>query len=603
MALDGIFLHLLSNQLKERFVGTRVERIHQPTREELVFALRGRNGGSRLLLSCRADSPRIHQTNHAPENPQNPPMLCMLLRKRLMGARLADIRQPDLERILCLDFNATNELGDPISLTVVIEIMARHSNIILLDQEGTVVDAVKRVDAATSSVRQVLPGLPYVLPPGQGKQSLLTAKPEELVFSLRSFPRVALSKGLQNTLQGVSPIVCRELASRSCFGDDPVVEELAPIHFDRLKEQLETVIGLLREDDAVTADAMTLPQHERENIPHPLQGTLVEDQTGKPKDFSFFDITQYGDAVNRRCFTDFSELLDAFFSERVQMDRARSRSQDLLKLLGHLCERTARRVNAQREELRQCDNKEQLRICGDLLNANLHRLERGPAFYDLENFYEDNALVRIPVNPALPPQKNAQKYYKDYRKAHTAAKVLGGLIAQGEEELVYLETVTDALGRADSDREVSEIREELTAQGYVKRKSAPARKKAALLPPREYRSSDGFLILVGRNNRQNDQLTTKKAAKTDLWFHVKDMPGSHVILVSDGEQPSLSAMEQAAQLAAYHSKGRQSSTVAVDYTQVRYVKKPAGSKPGMVVYDHHQTVMVRPEDGKKYEER
>lgn len=592
MALDGLFLHFLSNQLKERAVGTRIEKIHQPTKEELVFILRGRSGAGRLLLSCRADSPRIHYTKYAPENPQSPPMLCMLLRKHLSGARLVEIRQPGLERILFLDFDATNELGDPVRITVVIEIMARHSNIIILDQEGTIMDAVKRIDLTMSSVRQILPGLAYVLPPSQDKKCLLTNTNEEIFFSLQSYDGSRLSKALQNTLQGVSPIVCRELAYHSCFGDDLSVGELTQLHKNRLAEKFDDFRRLLQESDLAAQAAL----ERGETASFLPNAVIVDDQTGKPKDFSFFPITQYGDAVNQRPYQDLSELLDEFFAERVRIDRARSRSQDLLKLLSNTYERTSRRINAQREELKQCENRETLRIYGDIINANLHTLERGASYYDLVNFYDDNRPVRIPANPALSPTKNAQKYYKDYRKAHTAAKMLVGFIEQGEEELKYLETVTDALSRADSDRDVTEIREELISQGYIKKCRSTRQKQTVALPPKEYRSADGYTILVGRNNRQNDQLTLKKASKMDFWFHAKNIAGSHVIVVANGEVPPDTTLEQAAVLAAYHSKGRQSPTVAVDYTQVKNVKKPSGAKPGMVIYDNYKTVLVRPEE-------
>ena len=482
MALDGIFLNLLSNELKCLAVGTRIEKVHQPTKEEIVLTLRGKTGAGRLLLSARADSPRIHYTKYAPENPQNPPMFCMLMRKRLSGARLVGISQEALERILKLDFDAVNELGDHCIISIIIEIMARHSNIILVDEENRIIDAIKRIDVTMSSVRQVLPGLEYKLPPPQDKMCLLTSTPEEIVFALSAKKNMYISKAIQSVMQGVSPILCREIAYQCC-GDDIYVSQAGEDEFSKLRTMIGNIKHIIVESDRSASEYL---ESDGRTEFEPACGVIVNDQTGKPKDFCFIEIKQYGDTVGRKKYDCLCELLDEFYEERVRIERTRSRSQELLKKLHNMYERTARKINTQTEELKSCQDCEKLRIYGDIISANVHSLGKGLTFYELENFYDENRMVKIPADPALSPAKNAQKYYKEYRKSHTAAKLLVDFIAQEKKELQYLESVLEALERAGSDREVNEIREELYAQGYLKRKKSDGKKQktAALCRPR-----------------------------------------------------------------------------------------------------------------------
>ena len=575
MALDGAFLRHLKKEITDRALGARVDKIYQPNKEELVFLLRTRQEAFKLLLSARANSPRIHFTQYAPENPKVPPMLCMLLRKRLSGAKLVEIRQPGLERLLYLDFDAANELGDKVRLSLVIEIMGKYSNIILVDGQGKIVDALKRVDEEMSSQRLVQPGLTYELPPAQNKPCMLECQPEEIVEAIVHQPKnQSLNKGILNALQGLSPVVCREVEHQVGRGQELFTRDLTQEQKERLRFFLERLFTTVRD----TAG-------------EPYMVTKIK---GKPMEFSFLNIVQYGTLASVSRWEDFSSLLDEFYEERDQQDRMRVKAQDLLRLLANASERLSRKINLQRGELARSEDREHLRVCGDLINANLYRIERGSAFADLENFYDENRLMRIKLDPALNATQNAQKYYKEYRKAKTAQQVLGEQIAQAEQELLYVDSVFDCLSRVQSESELNEIRQELREEGYLKA-VRDKRKPPAPLAPLEFVSSEGFRILVGRNNRQNDKLTLKQANNNDIWLHTKNIPGSHTIIVTGGRQPGDATLKEAAMLAAYHSRAKDSSQVPVDYTQIRYVSKPQGAKPGMVIYVHYQTLFVTPQ--------
>lgn len=575
MALDGMFLHHVRKELEDTLLGFRVEKIYQPGKEEIVLSMRGQGGAHKLLMSAKASSPRVHLTDYAPENPQTPPMLCMLLRKRLTGAKLRAVRQPQLERMLAFDFDATDELGDRVQLTLTIEIMGKYSNVILSDGEGLIIDALKRVDMTMSSQRLVLPGILYEMPPAQDKPCLLGTPVQDILDRLAHMEKdMALNKALLQNIQGVSPIVCRELEHLTGRGAELTVMAMTPEHKQRLSFFLDRLSGTV----SATSGA-----------PY-----MVSELKGKPLDFSFMDIVQYGTAALVKRYDSFSALLDSFYFERDRADRMKNKAQDLLKLLSNASDRLARKINTQQAELSACADREPLRINGDLIQANLYRIEKGAPFADLENFYEENSpLIRIKLNPALSATQNAQKYYKAYSKAKTAEQVLAVQLEKAQEELQYIDTVFDALSRAETERELTEIRDELTEQGYIK-KARGRQKTSAALPPLTFTSGEGFTILVGRNNRQNDKLTLKTANNNDIWFHTKNIPGSHTIIVTDGKTPGEQTILEAAQLAAYHSRAKDSAQVPVDYTQVRYVSKPQGAKPGMVIYKNNKTLYVTP---------
>lgn len=577
MALDGVFLRHLKEEIGTSLLGTRVDRVFQPNRDELILAFRGFSAAYKLLISARANSARVNLTTIPVENPQQPPMLCMLLRKKLQGAKLLEITQPDLERALMLKFDSVNELGDHVELTLAVEIMGRYSNIILVDENGKIIDALKRVDAEMSSERLVLPGLLYRLPPPQDKLSMLTCTVEEIMARIDALPRdMELSKALMSVLQGISPIIAREVENSAGLGHEVYVKSMTPPQRRRTEMYVTTLME--------TAKNVS-------GTPH-----IVIDPQNKPKDFAFMDIRQYGNAMTVSEKRSFSEMLDAFYAERDQIERMRVKSQDLLRLLANHADRLSRKIANQQAELSACAERDTLRIKGDLLSANMYAIQKGETSVKLQNFYDENlAELEIALDPALTPQQNAQKYYKNYRKAKTAEEKLTEQIGLAQTELTYIDSVFESLALAENERDLNEIRAELAEQGYVRRRAGKKnQKQPSLSAPLKFKTSDGFTVLVGRNNRQNDKLTMKDANNNDIWFHTKNIPGSHTVLVTDGKAPTETAMEEAAVLAAQHSRAKDSAQVPVDYTQIRYVSKPQGAKPGMVIYVQYKTVYVDP---------
>lgn len=573
MALDGIFLHLLSEELKEVLIGSKVDKIHQTQKTELVFTLRTRNGAYRLLMSASGNAPRLHLTTQQIENPPKPPMLCMLLRKHLGGATLLDIQQEGLDRILKLVFSSVNELGDRVTRTLVIEIMAQYSNIILLDENDVIIDAVKRVDNTKSSVREVLPSLRYELPPSQNKLDITRNSAEEIIDAITS-KNIKLNNAILSSMEGMSPVLCREIAFRTA-GIDAVADELTENQKIKLAFELEILKNTV--------------------LNRTLSPNAVADTDGKLLDFSFIPITQYGTVAQYLSYESLSETLERFYFERERLARTKSKAEDLFKNINNLIERLSKKISNQMAELEECKDREEKKIFAELINANLYRLGKGSTVYELENYYDDYKTVAIPVKPELTPTENAQRYYKEYRKLRTAEEMLTKLIAEGREELVYLRTVLDELSRAETEREISEIRQELSDGGFVKQKNQGKIKRSQPMPPLEFNAPDGFKVYVGRNNIQNDKLSLKTAMKSDLWFHIQKSPGSHVILSLDGREPTEKAMEYAAKVAAYYSSGREAGAVEVDYTEVRNLKKPVGAKPGFVIYHVYNSVLVKPE--------
>lgn len=579
MALDGIFLSFLASEIGKGLEGARVDKIHEPEKDEINIVFRKRSGSVRLLLSSSPNSSRIHFTDVNKENPMVPPMFCMLLRKHLTGAKFAGVRQPGFERILFLDFFARSELGDEILRTIAIEIMGRYSNIILIDENGRIFDSVKHVDETMSRERQVLPGLKYELPPKQDKLDITQTPPDAIAASIRNGGNCELQRALLKTLQGVSPIVCREISWKLTGDAVARTGDLSGDDYQKLSELLEKF-----RDDILNL----------RGVPFIVSNL----QTGKPLDFSFMPISQYENAVKTSTFMTYSELLDAFYTERDSIERMHQRSHDMTSMVNSAIARIQRKLSNQKTELGQSRERESLRICGDLISANLHILKKGMAVCKVSNFYQEGEPeVEIKLDPSLTPSKNAQKYYSEYRKASAAEKYLKEQIASGEEELSYLETVLDELSRAQNESGLNEIRQELAEQGYLKsrgRRNVDKRTKEN--PPMRFLSDDGFEILVGRNNRQNDRLTLKMAAKNDVWLHTKNIPGAHVIVLTGGKNVPDSTLTQAAVIAAVHSRGKDSAQVPVDYTLARHVKKPNGAKPGKVIYDNYKTAFVSPDE-------
>lgn len=569
MPLDAICLQGVVGELAPQLTGSRIEKIQQPARDQIILLLRG---SRRLFLNAGANQPRIHLTEQLRDNPSQPPMFCMLLRKHLSGGIIESVRQEPLERVVTLTVLASDEMGERSRFTLVWEGMPRRANLILCDRDGRIIDCLRRVDLEAEQDRQVLPGLFYRLPTRQDKRSPLSVTEEEFAALLgRAAPDAPLDGWLLDTFTAISPLVARELTVRACGSTDAPVSQGSALWevFSRWQRDV----------------------HENAFTP-----TLIK-RNGSLADFTYGPVTQYGTYAETEVYDSFSHLLDDFYEKREQAERVKQKGRDLLKTATTARDRVRRKLAAQEKELAACLDRDHLRICGELITANLYRMERGQSRLTAQNYYDENcADMDIPLDVRLSPQENAARYFKQYAKAKTAEKYLTAQLQRGREELQYLESVLQELAQAESEQDFNDIRTELTDGGYLRGrgKKQPGFQRAS--KPREFRSSAGLRILVGRNNRQNDRLTTKDADKRDIWLHTQKIHGSHVILCTDGTEPDEQSLMEAASLAAYFSQAQGSTKVPVDYTPVKFVKKPAGAKPGMVVYTTYQTMLADPDE-------
>lgn len=575
MALDGAFLLAVKQELQP-LVGGRIEKVYQPSKEEAVIAIRTRTGSSRVLICAGANSARIHITNRQIENPKVPPMFCMLLRKHLGSGKLIDIRQDGLERILFLDFETVNELGDVVIITLAVEIMGKYSNLIVINGNGKIIDSLKRVDDAMSRERLVLPGMTYTAPPRGDRLNFLIASEEEMRMRITAASGKSAAKCLIGIFEGISPILAREWLFRACGSNDITTDEL----------DSDTLTKLIAEIMSTRDDYLSGRR----------KYTILTDNDGNLKDFCFIDITQYGGLMKASYCETAGETLDKFYHDRDSTARMKQRYGDLYRLLSNTADRIRRRTENQRQELKISEERDILKLKGDLISANLYQLKKGMKDFTCVNFYDENGgEMTVELDPSLTPSQNMQKYYGGYRKADTAEKRLKVQIAQGESELKYIESVSDALSRASTENDVNELRAELAEQGYI-RMQRGKQKPPKAAPPISFTSPDGYEILVGRNNKQNDVLTLKTAEKTDIWLHTKDITGSHVIIRARGEQVPDETIYYAARIAAAYSSARNSAQVPVDYVPAKQVKKPAGAKPGMVIFTGNRTLYVTPLD-------
>ena len=566
MPLDGIFLHHLTKEL-QKCVGCRADKIHQPNRDELVVLLRSAGFSGKLLITTRSGSARLHITETSPDNPAEPPSFCRLLRKHLSAAKITAIEQVGLDRTVIIRFMSYNEMGDTVYPFLAVELITGRANIILCEESGRIIDALHRSDIERSA-RLIQPGAKYQLPEAQPKLSPVTADTKAICDAVCDAP-TPLSSAILSALEGVSPLVARELA-KSVSESDKIANELDENEKSKLSEVISSFKETLESSAAYT----------------------VKEQDGTVRDFSYLPISQYGGESEKA--ESFSLLLDRFYGGKDTAARIRGMAQDILKLLNNLLARTERKLSYRLDDLERSKNREELRIYGELIKANLYLIKGGAEKATVQNYYDENmGYIDIPLDPALSPAANAAKYFKEYKKSYTAEERLTALIEEDKRDIEYIESVLDSLSRAKTAAELSEIRAELSDAGYI---HAPLSKKQRVVAskPLEFTSPSGLKILVGKNNRENDLLTLKTAAKTDLWFHTKNIPGSHVILFTDGKTPSDEDLLFAASLAAGHSKAGLSENVPVDFTEVKYVKKPSGAKPGMVIYTTNRTLFVKP---------
>ena len=566
MAFDAYFLTAVLDEVRQKCIGARVDKIHQPSRDTLILHLRGRESREKLLFAANPTAPRLHLTSASPENPAEPPMFCMLLRKHLLGARLTEISQPPMERAAAFTFDCTDEMGFPVQKKLVAELMGRTCNLYLLGPDGRILDCLRRIGLDESARRPALPGLNYQEPEPVRKENPLIV--QDYVNLLTEPGADILSDRLMDTLGGLSPLVCREAALFAVGSTDARISSL---------------------DVDSTADKLGLFFHEHLNHPKPYVYTLAD---GTPKQFAFCPIRQYGGCQEA---TSFGALLDSFYTVRDRKDAMRQKSQAVRKTVQNLCTRLTRKMALQEKELEATYDRERLRQLGDILTANIHRITKGQTKIVCEDFYDENmAPVEIPLSPILSPQQNAAKFYKDYARMKNAEKELTHQLTLGETELSYLKSVLDELNRAQTDGELEEIKQELQEQGYLRAEGNRKRPRQGKLAPMRFASTDGYPIYVGRNNRQNEELTFRLARKDDIWCHASKVHGSHVIISCGGTTPPDDTITQAAQLAAYYSETGDGQNVPVDVTAVKQVKKIPGGKPGMVIYHTYKTVIANP---------
>ncbi len=558
MPLDAVTLRGLTRELQNSAVGAKIDRVQQPEKDMLLLSLHTRDGSRKLLLSASASGARVHFTSQSFENPSEPPMFCMLLRKHLVGARIRSIEQPDMERLLLIRLAARDEMGDESEKTLAVEMIGRSANIILVGPDGRIIDCLRRMEYGGEG-RGMQPGMIYRLPPKQEKTSFFGCPDEELSARIELIEQGAeLDRELLGRFSGLSPLICRELAYRS-RGD----------------------VELLKEN------ALALRETVAAGDLHPA----LVCYDGAARDFSFMAINQYGPGTEIELFSDFSALLDAFFARRDREESRKRRSRELLRSVKGARERLERKLAAQRKELADTAGREEIRRRAELITANIYRLKKGRSELVCENYFEEGSPeIRIELDPLKTPQQNAAALYREFARKKAAEEHLTVLIAEGEKQSEYLATVLDEIERAETERDLADIRRELAETGYLKKQRGGKAERSKPQAPLRFVSSDGLEILVGRSNIQNDELSFRLARRTDLWLHTQRIHGSHVILRTDGLAPPQRSLEEAASLAAYYSRGREAGKIPVDYTQVRHVKKPSGALPGAVIYTDYATI-------------
>lgn len=565
MPLDALTVSALTSELKDKIEGGKIDKVQQPGRDLLLVSLRSKGESLRLLIAAGTGNARVHLTKMSLENPAEPPMFCMLLRKHLVGARIVSVRQPDWERMVELELDTHDELGVESRKRLVIELIGRSSNVILVGQDGRIIECMRRMDFAGDAMRRLLPGMIYRYPPKQDKLPFFTSTADErrALIAAADMSR-PVDKWLLDSFSGLSPLVCRELSYR-CGGD-----------YTRLPAALDALL------ESVSAGEL---------VP-----TLVE-RDGKPFDFSAMSILQYGPGSENIRMNSFSEMLDAFYSQRDLTESRRRRSSELTHRIKTARDRVARKLAAQRGELARTEDKENVRVKAELVTGNIYRIKKGDRTLECGNYYEpDCPNVLIELDPLKTPQQNAAALYKEYSKLKGAEKHLGVLVSEGEKQLEYLSSVLDELERAESERDVSDIRRELSSAGFLRAARGGKQDRSKPQAPLRFVTDDGLEVLVGRSNVQNDELTTKLARRTDYWFHTQKVHGSHVILRCDGLEPPETSVEQAAKLAAYFSQARIGGKTAVDYTMVRFVRKPSGALPGKVLYTDFKTIVTEADE-------
>ncbi len=577
MAFDGFVTHSITGELSALLLMGKIDKIHQPEKDEITVSVRTHSGTYKLLLSAATSNPRLHLTEKNYQNPINAPLFCMILRKHLQGGKIIEICQHGFDRVVKFVIECYTEMGDLTHKNLIIEIMGKHSNIILTHQDNKIIDSIRHVDFTTSAVRQILPGLIYEFPPKQDKSEPTEVRESDFAEKLRNANTdTVLDKLILSEFVGMSPLLAREIVFR--YASDTKI--------------------LVSDVDA-TSFAKHLSDFLKSTINNSEKPSLVKEfESEKPISFSCVQLTQYENLGRIIPCDSISSVVEEFFSGRDLHDRLTQKASGTIKIINNNIERCDKKISIHRDIIEKSKDRDRYKIHGDLLTANLYQIKPGSDKIVVQNYYSENLEnSTIELKPELSPSQNAQRYYKLYTKAKNAEEHSRKQLKDAENEKAYLETVLDSVNRATSYSDLVEIREELADGGYVTLQNSKKKKNVQKSKPMEFLSSDGYTILVGKNNNQNDQLTIRTAYSTDMWLHTKNIPGSHVIIRTNGqgEVPDNTLVE-AAIIAAYFSKAQKATGVPVDYTLIKNIRKPNGSKPGFVIYETNYTVYVTPDE-------
>lgn len=570
MALDTISIQCIVDELNKTITGGRIEKVYQPEKDEITLNIRTFSDSYRLTISASPTNPRIHFSTASKENPSTPPMFCMLMRKHISSGKIVKITNSKDDRIVTFCIESYDELGDLTTKYLIVEIMGRYSNIILTKSDMTIIDSVKHIDFTISSVREILPGRVYTAPPLQDKTPVLSDDLKVLVLTPPEIPQKT-DKFILSKISGISPLTAREITYRA-FNTCDITTDSSD--FNKLNEVIKAF------DFTNFKPCM-----------------IIEKESGRVLDFSAIDILQYEDLANVIYYESMSELLENFYKTKDSKERMKQKSADIIKVLNNNISKLSKKIVILKSTLDDAKNKDRHKKYGDLLMANLYNIKAGDTLANVSDYFSPKMeTIKIPLLPELSPSANAQRYYKLYNKAKKAETEVSVQISSAQDDLLYLESTLSCLENCTTEAELNEIRLELSTMGYIKSQKSKKKQTVPASKPHHYISSDGFDIYVGKNNMQNDKLTLKFANSSDIWFHTKNIHGSHVIIkLGVNKDVPDKTITEAAQLAAYYSKARESSRVPVDYTFVKNVKKPNGAKPGMVIYDFYNTIYVNPE--------
>ncbi len=576
MALDGAVVYSIKKELETKLLGCRIDKIYQSSKDEIILNVRGFGENLKVLLTVNAQSPRINITSETKQNPAEPPMFCMMLRKHLQGGKILEVSQPNFERIIKIKIQSLNDFGDMTEKTLIIEMMGKHSNIILVNDENKVLDCIKRINFEKSSVREVLPGKEYILPPNEKRNPLVVTK-TEFAEIVNNTDITSMQKLFFATFTGVSNTLASEIM---------------------LNNNLEDNISFYKDNEENINKAFDGFTSMLDKIKHDEVAPVIYYHGEKPKDFYIFDLNIYSslEEYSKNDITSIGEMLDNFYSKKDLVNKISQKTGDLKKLLQNNIARNVKKLSLHKKAVEDGNKKDKFKLYGELITANIYQIEKGQNQLVAINYYsEEGEEITIKLDVQKTPQENAQHYYKRYNKLKRGEEMAVVQIEEISKELTYLESVLSSLDTINTEEDIMDIREELASYGYVKKQFTKNKKKKAS-KPLKFLSSDGFEIYVGKNNIQNDYLTTKFASKLDIWCHTKNIPGSHVIIKCDGKEVPDKTLEEACYLAGYYSKGRESSGVEVDYTEVKNIKKPNGAKLGMVIYYTNKTAFITPSE-------